>query len=92
MSEQSRGFKSTISAKHGSTFSFNNITGARECSPVLTATHHFNGRFCDFLLFLFSKTPGGQTPQLIATQNGLNDADLGKDVHFAVKVESFCTV
>ena len=67
------------------------ITGARECSPVLTAIHHSNGRFCDFLLF-FSKTPGGQTPQLIVTQNGLNDADSGKDVPFGVKIESFCTI
>jgi len=41
--------------------------------------------------FFFSKTPGGQTPQLIVTQNGLNDADLGKDVPFGVKIESFCT-
>ena len=41
--------------------------------------------------FFFSKTPGGQTPQPIVTQNGLNDADSGKDVHFAVKIESFCT-
>jgi len=47
-------------------------------SPVLTAMHHFNGRFWDFLLF-FRETPGGQTHQLIVKQNGLNDADLDKD-------------
>jgi len=41
--------------------------------------------------FFFSKTPGGQTPQPIVMQNGLNDADSGKDVPFAVKIESFCT-
>jgi len=41
--------------------------------------------------FFFSKTPGGQTPQPIITQNGLNDADSGKDVPFGVKIESFCT-
>ena len=57
---------------------------------MLTATHHSNGRLCDFLLF-FAKTRGGQTPQLIVTQNGLNDADKGKDVPFKVKIESFCT-
>ena len=66
------------------------ITGARQCSLVLTAIHHSNGRFCDFLLF-FSKTPGGQTPQPIVMQNGLNDADSGKDVPFGVKIESFFT-
>ena len=37
------------------------LTGARECSPVLTATHHSNGSFCDFLLF-FSSTPLGVRP------------------------------
>jgi len=67
------------------------ITNARECSPVLTATHHFNGSFCDFLLF-FRDTPGGQTPQPIVTQNGLNDADSGKDVPFGVKIETCCTI
>jgi len=41
--------------------------------------------------FFFAKTPEGQTPQLIITQNGLNDADSGKDVPFGVKIESFCT-
>jgi len=41
--------------------------------------------------FFFVNTPGGQTPQPIITQNGLNDADSGKDVPFAVKIESFCT-
>ena len=41
--------------------------------------------------FFFAKTPGGQTPQLIVTQNGLNDADSGKDVPFGVKIETFCT-
>jgi len=44
-----------------------------------------------FYFLFFSKTPGGQTPQPIVTQNGLNDADSGKDVPFAVKVETFCT-
>jgi len=70
-----------------------NITGARECSPVLTAIHHFNGRFCNFLLCIFQQDPWGQTPQLIVTQNGLNHADSGKDVPFGVslKIESFCT-
>ena len=37
------------------------ITGARECSPVLTATHHFNGSSCDFPLF-FSGTRLGVRP------------------------------
>jgi len=41
--------------------------------------------------FFFVNNPGGQTPQPIVTQNGLNDADSGKDVPFAVKIESFCT-
>ena len=36
------------------------ITGARECRPVLTATHHSNGRFCDFILF--SARPLGVRP------------------------------
>jgi len=65
------------------------ITGAWECSPVLMAIHHSNGRFCDFLLFLFRDMPGGQTPQLIVTQNGLNDAASGKDVPFGVKLKVF---
>jgi len=64
------------------------ITGARECSPVLTVIHHSNGRFCDFLLFL-RETTGGQTPQPIVTQDGLIDADSGKDVAFGVKIETF---
>ena len=42
--------------------------------------------------FFFSKTSGGQTPQPIVTQNGLNDVDSGKDVPFEVKIESFCTI
>ena len=42
-----------------------------------------------FSFFLFAKTPGGQTLQPIVTQNGLNDADSGKDVPFGVKIESF---
>jgi len=37
------------------------ITGARECSPVLTAIHHSNGSFCDFLLF-FQQDPWGSDP------------------------------
>ena len=41
--------------------------------------------------FFFRETPGGQTAQPIVTQNGLNDADSGKDVPFGVKIESFCT-
>jgi len=24
---------------------------ARDCNPVITATHHSSGMFCDFLLF-----------------------------------------
>jgi len=48
---------------------------------VLTATHHFNGRFSNFFL-VFSNSPGGQNPQPITRQNGLNDADLGKNVPF----------
>ena len=35
------------------------ITGARECSPVLTATHDSNGSSCDFLLFFFQGDPWG---------------------------------
>jgi len=58
---------------------------------VLTATHHSNARFCDFLLF-FRNTPGIQTPQPIGTQNGLNDADSDKDVPFGEKIETFCTI
>jgi len=41
--------------------------------------------------FFYRETGGGQTPQLIVTQNGLNDADSGGDVPFGVKIESFCT-
>ena len=37
------------------------ITVARECSPAITATHHSNGRFCDFLLF-FCQDPWGSDP------------------------------
>jgi len=66
------------------------IIGARECSPVLTAIHHSNGRFCDFLLF-FQGHAWGSDRQPIIVQNGLNDADSGKDVPFGVKIESFCT-
>ena len=44
-----------------------------------------------FSFLFYRDTPGGQTPQLIVTQNGFNDADSGKDVPFAVKIESFCT-
>jgi len=39
----------------------------------------------------FQQDPWGQTPQPIVTQNGLNDADSGKDVPFGVKIESVCT-
>jgi len=60
-------------------------------SPVLTATHHSNGRFCDFLLFSGTRLAWGQTPQPIVTQNGLNDADSDKDVPFGVNIETFST-
>ena len=46
------------------------------------------GASVTFHLF-FSKTPGGQTPQPIVAQNGLNDADSGKDMPFGVKIEWF---
>jgi len=62
----------------------------KSASPVLTATHHSNGRFWEFLIFS-RDTPGGQTPQPIVTQNGLNDADSVKDMPFGVKTETFCT-
>jgi len=40
----------------------------------------------DFLTF-FRRAPGGQTPN----QNGSNDVDSRKDVHFAVKIATFHT-
>jgi len=44
-----------------------------------------------WLSAFFRQDPCGQTPQPIVTQNGLNDADLSKDVPFGVKIETFCT-
>ena len=66
------------------------ITGCMIVQTCVNGTHHSKGRFCDFLLF-FAKTPGGQTPELIVTQNGLNDADSDKDVPFGVKLKTFCS-
>jgi len=43
------------------------------------------GGYVTFCFFL-RDTTGGQTPQPICTQNGLNDVDSGKDVPFVVKI------
>jgi len=56
-------------------------------SPVLTATCLSYGSLCDFIFF--PNRPGGNTPQLILTQNGSNDVDSRTDVPFGVKIETF---
>jgi len=45
--------------------------------------------FVTFLLF--RNTPVGQTVQPIFTQNGLNDANSGTDLPFAVKIDTSMT-
>ena len=56
-------------------------------SPVLTATHHSYGspRLSDF----FPAHLWRSDPQPILTQNGSNDVDSRKDVHFAAKSQLF---
>jgi len=69
-------------------FGFHRRTGVQPCVNGDTS---FQWELLWLSPFFSSKTPGGQTPQPIVTQNGLNDADLDKDVPFGVKIESFCT-
>ena len=59
-------------------------------SPVLTSTHHSNGNPSE-TFWLFSAHPWRSDPQLIFTQNGLNDVDSHKDVPFAVKIATIHT-
>ena len=42
-----------------------------------------------YLLYFFPNQPGGQTPQPIFTQNGLNNVNPRKDVPFGVKIKTF---
>jgi len=49
-------FQTNVALVKEATFTY--ITGVRECSPLLSATHHFNGIFCDFPPF-FDGHPWG---------------------------------
>jgi len=62
-------------------------TGVQPCVNGDTSFHWE----VQLLSTFFQGHAWGQTPQPIVMQNGLNDADIGKDVPFGVKIESFCT-
>ena len=58
---------------------------ARECKPCVNGDTSFQWEVL-WLYAFFAKTT---TPQPTVTQNGSNYVDLGKDVHYGVKMETF---
>jgi len=63
---------------------------AQECKPCVNGHTSFQWEVL-WLSAFFANIPGGQTPQPIVMQNGLNDTYSGKVVPFGVKFETFCT-
>ena len=61
------------------------ITGAWECSPVLMATHHFNGSFCDFPLFFFQGHAWGSDPSTNRHAKWLKRRGFGQGCAFCSK-------
>jgi len=58
-------------------------------SPALTAIHHSNARFCDFLLFIFQQDPWGSDPSTDRHAKWLKRCGFGQGCAFCSKSWNF---